>query len=58
MAKIGKRLKAAREGVNREKAYAVDEAVKDRQIKRQIIDAEAGRDAGHVDLQRIGFVAP
>src|SRR5436190_2034923 len=28
MAKIGKRLKAAREGVNREKAYAVDEAVK------------------------------
>ena len=28
MSKIGKRLKAAREGVNREKAYAVDEAVK------------------------------
>jgi len=28
MAKIGKRLKAAREGVNREKFYAVDEAVK------------------------------
>ena len=28
MAKIGKRLKAAREGVDREKAYAVDEAVK------------------------------
>jgi large subunit ribosomal protein L1 len=28
MAKIGKRLKAAREGVNREKFYPVDEAVK------------------------------
>jgi large subunit ribosomal protein L1 len=28
MAKVGKRLKAAREGVNREKFYAVDEAVK------------------------------
>jgi large subunit ribosomal protein L1 len=28
MTKIGKRLKAAREGVNREKFYAVDEAVK------------------------------
>jgi large subunit ribosomal protein L1 len=28
MAKIGKRLKAAREGVDREKFYAVDEAVK------------------------------
>jgi large subunit ribosomal protein L1 len=28
MSKIGKRLKAAREGVDREKAYAVDEAVK------------------------------
>src|SRR6476620_4939722 len=28
MSKIGKRLKAAREGVNREKAYAIDEAVK------------------------------
>jgi large subunit ribosomal protein L1 len=28
MAKVGKRLKTAREGVNREKFYAVDEAVK------------------------------
>jgi large subunit ribosomal protein L1 len=28
MSKIGKRLKSAREGVDREKAYAVDEAVK------------------------------
>src|SRR5215813_12847648 len=28
MTKIGKRLKAAREGVNREKFYPVDEAVK------------------------------
>ena len=28
MAKIGKRLKAAREGVDREKAYAIDEAIK------------------------------
>jgi large subunit ribosomal protein L1 len=28
MSKIGKRLKAAREGVNREKAYAIDEAIK------------------------------
>src|SRR6476660_6513730 len=28
MAKVGKRLKAAREGVNREKFYSVDEAVK------------------------------
>jgi large subunit ribosomal protein L1 len=28
LAKVGKRLKAAREGVNREKFYAVDEAVK------------------------------
>jgi large subunit ribosomal protein L1 len=28
MTKIGKRLKAAREGVNREKFYAIDEAVK------------------------------
>ena len=28
MSKIGKRLKAAREGVDREKAYAIDEAVK------------------------------
>src|SRR6202162_6681372 len=28
MSKIGKRLKAAREGVDREKAYAIDEAIK------------------------------
>ena len=28
MTKIGKRLKSAREGVNREKFYSVDEAVK------------------------------
>ena len=27
MTKIGKRLKSAREGVNREKFYSVDEAV-------------------------------
>src|SRR5438094_2331643 len=28
MSKIGKRLKGAREGVDREKAYAIDEAIK------------------------------